>query len=804
MSTRTIVCTAAIVAAIATPGAQRATTRGASAPSADPASLVNPLIGSANGGNTFPGAVAPFGMMQWSPETTRGDHTRVPAPGGYQYDARRIRGFALTHLSGTGCRGASGDVPFMPIAGEVKESPSADATDEMYSARFAHANERAAAGSYQVRLDSDVNVELAAAERSGVARITYPAGRPASLLVRLSDSEVGSGDAHVTIDRAARRVTGSVTSGNFCGYIDAVDRRSYYTLYFAAVIDRPFTGVGVWRDDRVIAGATEASGGTTYDKDGYPAAGKGSGAYVTFDNPSGVAVNVRVGISYVSVEGAEANLRAESPEGTTVEAVQRRTHDAWNRALDRVRVGGGTSEEQTIFYTALYHALLHPNLFSDSDGRYAGFDGRVHAVSGRQHAQYANFSGWDVYRSQLQLVALLEPDVASDIAQSLFNQAEQNGGAWDRWTHNTGATHVMEGDPSPAAIAGIAAFGGTAFDANGAFRSLARAATVPTPADASDEGCPDECVGQRPSLDRWLSLHYIPAGATSWGAAGETLEDASADFSLAQLARMTGHGDESGAFLRRSGNWRHLFNPDARPDGGYVQERNADGSWPAFDPASEDGFAEGTSAQYTWMVPFDAHGLFELMGGTTRAVERLDAFFHAADGAWALTGVGGLHAELDNEPSTGAPWLYDVAGRPDKTEQTVRQALNSLWSNTPYGIPGNDDLGAMSAWYVWGAMGLFPGIPGRAELLVGSPLFPRIQIARANGIEIAVDAPAASARTPFVTALRVDGRPTSRPWLPDIFIARGGTLAFELSATEPAVPWGRDPSDAPPSFPPPQ
>lgn len=776
----------------------------------DPAALVDPLIGTANGGNTFPGAVAPFGMVAWSPENTRGDHARAAAPGGYQYDARRIRGFSLTHLSGTGCRGASGDVPFMPIAAAVTTSPSADAKDRLYAARFSHANERAGAGWYRVRLESGIDVELAATARTGAGRFTYPAGRPAVLLIRASDSEVGSSDARVRVDAAARRVTGSVTSGNFCGYLDEVDRRSYYTLYFVAVFDRPFTAAGTWEGGRVAPNSVEAAGGTTYGGDGYPAPGRGSGAWVAFDNPSGVAVNVRVGISYVGAANAEANLRAEAPDRTSLEDVRRRAHDAWRTALGRIRVAGGTGAERTIFYTALYHALLHPNLFSDASGEYRGLDGRIHAVAGRQRAQYANFSGWDVYRSQLQLVALLQPDVASDIAQSLLNQADQNGGEWDRWTHNSGATHVMEGDPSPAAIAGIVAFGGTAFDVDAAYRSLARAATQPTAADASARGCPVECPGERPALDRWLALHYIPARSNAWGGAGETLEDAAADFSLAQLARRLGRVTEADAFLRRSAYWRNLFNEKVGPEadaarvqGGFLQDRNEDGTWPALDPASDDGFAEGSSAQYTWMVPFDPRGLFDAMGGPGPAIARLDAFFHNADGSWALTGLGGLHAEMDNEPSTGAPWLYDDAGRPDRTQQTVRQALITLWSDAPYGIPGNDDLGAMSAWYVWAALGMYPGIPGRAELLLASPLFPRVDIARGNGIAIAIDAPNARAGAPFVSGLLVDGRPSSRPWLPETFAARGGTLSYELSSRA-RTAWGRDPADAPPSFPPPR
>ncbi len=768
-------------------------------PVADPSAYVNPLIGTAGGGNTFPGAVVPFGMVQWSPETTRGDHTRAAAPGGYAYDAPRIRGFSLTHLSGTGCRGASGDVPFMPLAGAVTTSPAADASDRVYAGRFGHANETALAGYYQVRLSSGVNVELTATARTGYGRFTFPTGRPATVLIRVSDSEVGSSDAEITVHPDTHTVTGSVTSGNFCGYIDPVDRRSYYTLYFVAAFDRPFTSVGAWQDGATTPDATAARGGTTYGGDGYPAAGRGSGAWVGFDTSGDPAVTVRVGISYVSLANADANLRAENPPGTAFDTVRTRAHDAWNAALGRVRVAGGTPDRLTTFYTALYHALLHPNLFSDVNGEYRGFDGATHAVRAPQRAQYANFSGWDVYRSQLQLVTLLDPAAGSDIAQSLLNQADQNGGEWDRWTHNSGATHVMEGDPSPPAVAGIYAFGGTGFDAKAAYASLARAATAPTAHDLSNEGCPVECVGQRPSLDQWLSLHYIAAASNAWGGAGETLEDATADFALSQLASRLGDDDGARTFLARAGAWRNLYNPAATPQAGYVQDRNADGSWPPFDPASSEGFAEGSSAQYTWMVPFDARGLFDLMGGNEAAGRRLDDFFHNADGSWALTRLGSLKAEMDNEPSTGAPWLYLFAGRPFRTQAAVRQAVNTLWANGPYGIPGNDDLGAMSAWYVWSAMGLYPFYPGRAELLVASPLFPRLEVRRANGTTIIVTAPDATPAAPYVQSLRVDGRETTRPWLPEVFVSDGGTLEFHLTAT-PNPTWGSQPGDAPPSF----
>jgi predicted alpha-1,2-mannosidase len=768
---------------------------------ADPAAHVDPFIGTAGGGNTFPGAVVPFGMVAWSPETTRGDPTRRPAPGGYGYDATRVRGFSLTHLSGTGCRGASGDVPFMPYTDSVISSPSADTADRRYTTRFAHANETAVPGYYQVRLASGVNVELTATARTGYARFSFPTGRPAALLIRTSDSEVGSSDARVIVDSAARTITGYVTSGNFCGYIDAVNRRSYYTLYFVAVFDRPFIRVGAWEDAKLEPGGATSRGGTTYGSDGYPARGKGSGAFVEFDSEADPTVGVRVGISYVSLANARANLQAESPAGTGFDSIRSRAYESWNRALAAIQVSGGTPDRLTTFYTALYHSLLHPNLFSDVNGEYRGFDGAVHAVVGRQEGQYANFSGWDVYRSQLQLVTLLDPKIGSDIAQSLLNQAEQNGGVWDRWTHNSGATHVMEGDPSPPAVAGIVAFGGTDFDLRAALASLLHAARVPTAHDLSDEGCPVECVGQRPSLDGWLTIHYIPTVSNAWGGAGETLEDATADFSLAQLARRLGDDSTYHEFLARSGYWRNLFNPRATSTAGYIQNRNADGSWPEFDPASSRGFAEGSSAQYTWMVPFDVGGLFEAMGGPEAASRRLDAFFHNSDGSWALTGLGGLHAEMDNEPSVGAPWLYLFAGQPHKTQAVVRQVLDGLWSAMPYGLPGNDDLGAMSSWYVWAAMGMYPGIPGRAELLLASPIFPRIVIRPAGGTTITITAPQAGADMPYVRGLSVDGRATTRPWLPEAFVAEGGRLEYELSA-EPDTKWGTAPEDAPPSFPP--
>jgi predicted alpha-1,2-mannosidase len=792
-------------------------------PAPEPAAFVHPLVGSAAGGNTFPGAVLPFGMIAWSPENTRGDATRAAAPGGYRYDAARIRGFSLTHLSGTGCRGASGDIPFMPYVGDVTSSPSLDTTNAIFASGFSHEDEHAEPGRYRVRLASGVGVDLTVTTRSGAGRFTYPEGPPAAMLVRTSDSEVGSSDAEVDVNADARTITGSVTSGNFCGYLSPAGRHSYYTLHFVAVFDQPFRAVGTWADGDLHHGVASARGGTTYGSDGYPAAGNGSGAFVTFD--PGSTVGVRVGISYVSLDNARANLAAEQPDGSSFDSIAADARARWNAMLGRIDVTGGSEAARRIFYSALYHALLHMNVFSDTNGDYAGFDGRVHRIHPPQRAQYANFSGWDVYRSQLQLVTLLDPAAGADMAQSLLNQAAQNEGVWDRWTHASGATAVMEGDPSPAAVASIAAFGGTTFDVQGAYASLRRAATQPTALDTSDTGCPIMCRGQRASLDLWLRLHYIPDKANAWGGAGETLEDATADFALAQLAVRTGDAAGEREFLARSGYWRNLFNPTPtiraperngrgrgrggpaapgalaheRPQpGGYVQDRHADGTWPPLVPSSSDGFAEGSAVQYTWTVPFDVAGLVEAMGGTARTNARLDAFFKAPDGTWTLTKAGGLHAELDNEPSLGTPFVYLFTGEPWKAQEIVRHVQETLWKDAPDGIPGNDDLGEMSSWFVWTAMGLYPGIPGRAELFVTAPLFDRVVVRRGNGKTITIDAQG-NASAPYIQSLDVNGRPAKNAWLPESFVTDGGELRFTLGP-EPARGWASESAAAPPSF----
>lgn len=759
---------------------------------------VDPLVGTANEGNTFPGAIRPFGMLSWSPTTTAGDQTSAAAANGYAYDTPRVRGFALTHVNGAGCHpGAMGDVPIFPHTGALTVSPSADAKDAIYASDFTHDQERAVPGRYTLTLANGVKTDFAATPRAGVGTFAFPAGAPAHLLFRTSNALNGSEDAETILDPRSRTVSGSVLTGAFCGRRrtgNGSNKRSYYRLHFVARFDADFTATGTWVDGALRPGGTRARGGEGYET-GALRAGRGSGGWVTF--APGTTVRMRVGLSYTSADAARANLDAEVRADDTVDTVAADAVRDWDDHLARVVVRGGNRDETTKLYTALYHALLQPNVVSDVAGTYYGADGRVHRLAPGQGAQYGNFSGWDQYRAHTQLLALLEPRVAGDYAQSLFENAKAHGGVWDRWVHLTAWTHVMNGDPSPAALAGIYAFGVRNFDVEGAFDSLLRQATVPHPDGQSSYGCPGQCAGIRPNLALYLEKKYMPHDAGHvWGGAAETLEDSVADYALADWAKRLGRADAEALLRPRASYWRNTFNANATPEGAYPQARNTDGSWVVpFEPGTDVGFAQGTAATYTWMVPHDVSGLAALMGGEEKAVERLDAFFRAPDGAWVTRGDR-LRYDATNEPGMHAPWLYNALGRPWKTQETVRAMARLAYGTGPKGLPGNDDLGTLSAWYVFAALGLYPQNPARAELLLSSPIFPEAWIARRGGARIHLVAPHASPTRIYIRGVTWDGRAWPHSWIPETLVAHGGELIFDLDDA-PDVAWATAPDARP-------
>lgn len=749
----------------------------------DLAQYVNPFVGTQPGapdqgtgggaGNDFPGADVPFGMVQWSPDTVTQQH------GGYFYQDNRIRGFSLTHLSGAGCDTYQ-DVPFMPYAGEVMDSPATDPT--RYVATFAHTDEKATPGYYGVQLVNGVKVELTATERTGSGRFSYPAGKTATLLVDTSGSINGTDDAQINIGKDS--ISGWAASGRFCGADD------HYRVYFTATFDRPFVSVGTWRGNTVTPGKVNEHGGAppkiaavrsatgprlqseSLAPQDVTVPGEGTGGFVTFDTGDGGPVNVRLGLSFVSIDGAERNLAAENGGTRSFDEIATAARKTWNGRLNEIQVAGGTDEQKRIFYSSLYHAFLQPNVFSDSDRRYIGFDGRIHIVDSG-HAMYTNFSGWDIYRSEIQLLSLLAPHEMSDIARSMIAYADQ-GGAWDRWTVANDYTGVMNGDPYPAIVATAYAFGVRDFDARHAVLSMVRGATQPTTGYV-----------ERPGLPDYLKLGYVP------GAASDTLEYTSADFAVATLAHRLGDSVTYATFINRAQNWQNLENPVT----GYLEPRHAGGSFPAnYDPASPNGYVEGNGAQYSWMVPYDVAGLVTAFGGNAVVNRRLDTLFTELN-----AGTKRPYAFLSNEPTLETPWLYDFTGAPYKTQQTVRRVLSQLYNSSPAGLQGNDDLGEMGSWYVWSAMGVYPEIPGRAELTLATPLFTQVKITPPTGKTITINAPGAAENTPYTVGLEVNGQKSTRPWLPESFVTSGGTLHFMVS-DRPDPNWGAAPADAPPSF----
>lgn len=784
---------------------------------AGPADRVNPFAGTRpgpgtfGGGHSFPGASAPFGLVQWSPDTTPADRNGI---GGYDYRDHHVKGFSLTHLSGAGCE-TYGDFPFLPTTEPLRSSPDAASgpgLDGAFQPGFSHAGERARPGFYAVRLNPvrgpGIDVALSATTRTGIARFTFGRNPHASVLIDAGGSAQPDDFASVSIDPRRREISGTASSGLFCGH------RPRYRVHFAALFDRPFDAFGTWDEGGLRKGATAAS-----DRQAPAANPPGSavaGAYATFDTRRDRAVTVRVGLSFVSVENARRNLAAESG-GAGLGAIAARAKRQWNRALGRIRVAGGPPRLLGTFYTALYHALLAPRTFSDVDGAYIGMDGRVHHARG--WVQHADFSGWDVYRTQIQLLAILFPRRASDIVRSLLADAAESG-CLPRWSLANGQTMTMVGDSADPSIASAWAFGARAFDRGAALAAMVRGATEPC------ESANGEYV-QRQGLSQYEALGYVPfdldtrtRNANSifgdphavWGSAAATLEYAIDDFAIAQFAaRALGDGPTYRAFVRRSANWRRLFNPAS----GLIEPRFANGAFPdPYDNRRGAGFVEGNSHQYTWMVPHDPAGLFRKMGGRARAAARLGRFLRKLNG-----GVGGTHTDhalLGNEPNLGVPWLGDWAGRPYLTQRVVRRALLTLYGTSPDGYPGNDDLGTLSAWYVFGALGLYPAVPGVGVLAIGSPLFERARITLPRGRWVTIVAhasrPAGSARgrrgrrvpmpaalAPYVRGLRIDGRPYGRAWLGWCGLARGARLAFEL-APRPNRRWAAGAAAAPPSF----
>ena len=728
---------------------------------------VDPMIGTANEGNIYPGATVPFGMIQWSPDTSQNF---------YYYGDKKLRGFSVTHLSGAGCP-LYGDMPILPMS--IRPGEQLD-LEHPATAAFGHAQEIAQAGYYSVVLEDGTRVELTTSDRSGMARLTFPKGQRAGLLVNGEGS--ASSDVHISfLPPVAREkdgeslsfgsdgvLTGTVTSGGFCG------SATRYTLHVAFEFKNRPVARALWQDGK-LAG------------NGAKAAGKRAAAWV--DLGDGPVQVLKVGLSYVSEEKARVNLKSELP-GWDFDAVRRAAQQRWEKALGKVKIDAANEDDRKIFYTGLYHELIGQTLFSDVDGEYMGFDDKVHHLRAGQKGQYSNVSDWDIYRNTVQIQALLFPQEASDLAQSLVNDAEQLG-SYPRWIAANDGTYVMGGDSPAPIVASIYAFGATKFDAKSALKFAVKAATTP--------GLGQHGRVERDNLEDYLKLGYIPASNPI--SASETLEFTSDDFAIAQLAGALGDEASRDLMLKHAGNWRNLLDPETR----WIRPRLADGSWlPGFDAekslpkrpgasvtTDQNGFEEGNTYQYTFMLPFDYAGLFKAIGDDAVVEKRLDHFFEK------LVCWGEPCFNMANEPDFVTPYAYTFLGKPWKTAAVMARIEKETFNTTPGGIPGNDDLGATSGVYLWNALGMYPAIPGLGGVVLGTPRYEKASVQMGNGRTLTITRHGAGN---YVQSVMLNGKPYASSWVKVGALLDGDArLDFTMSET-PGSTWGTAVGDRPPSM----
>ncbi len=723
---------------------------------------VRPLSGTDNNGDEFPGAVVPFGMVQWSPDTTPAES------GGYIYSATQIAGFGLDHLSGAGCD-YGGDFAFTPILGTPTNSPYANGGSgkNAFAAAFSHANEMAAPGYYSVRFNNGIRTELTATVRTGFGRFLFPSGNTAGMIINAASSAAGTQDASIQINPNTQEVCGWTIQNPFCG---AVQNN---ILYFDVVFDHPFSTYGTWN------GAMLTSGGTN-------SMGSRAGIYLNFGFLDTGVVLARTALSYVSIANARANLAAESPVSSfTISGFDDAVNAAsniWNFYLNKIQVDGGTAADTATFYTMMYHALQAPSIVSDVNGQYIGFDGQVHSAPGFNKYEY--FSGWDIYRNECQFIAMMDPARAGDMAQSLVLDAQQSG-TMPRWSVADGDSGVMMGDPATPIIAGIYAFGGTNFDTASALAAMVNAAVNPQVVARNG-------IHERDAERDYLNLGYVPAAQSGgYGPVSMTLEYCSADFALARFAKELGDTSNYALAMDRAQNWRNLFNSNT----GYIQLRNSDAAWSPGFPTFGGAYVEGTADQYLWMVPFNLSSLIGAMGGTQATSARLDKLFTQLNGGFSSTyAFMGKRASNVPEPLDHTNYL----GEPWKASDVVHQIMTQLYSTAPGGLPGNDDLGQMASWYVLAALGMHPEMPGDDVLVLNGPLFPQAVVHLAKG-DVTITAENAGDNAPYIQSLTVNGQPSTASWIRFSQIANGGTLAFTLG-TNPNTNWGSNIADLPPSY----
>lgn len=739
---------------------------------------VDPFIGTGGEGHTFPGATVPYGMVQLSPDTQiKSRKEGYGWAAGYRYDDHTIAGFSHTHFSGTG-HSDLGDVLVMPTTGEVKlERGDVSRPGSGYTSRFRHETETAQPGYYAVTLDDPgVRAELTASARVGLHRYAFPAGKPAHVVVDLRTSMYDY-PGKVLWSRLRVRDDGTVT-----GFRETRGWAPGRQLYFAMRFSQPIGGRQLHDTEQDVVYKGFPPPGEKDPRQRAQIEGRQLVAAFDFDQTAGKPLLVKVSISPVSEENAIANLDAEVP-GWDFDGVRAAAKRQWSEALGAVDAQGD-AEQRKRFYTALYHTMLGPTLFMDSDGLYRGPDNAVHQAKG--WTNYSTFSLWDTYRALHPLMTLVRPQQqTSDVVNSLLAARRESAyGVLPVWAFHGLETWCMIGYHAVPVIADAYMKGIRGYDAGEALQAMVASANY----------------GPYDGIAQYRELGYVPIDEEG-EAASKTLEYAFDDWTISQVARAMGKNDVAAEFDQRAANWKHAFDPST----GFMRARKRDGSFrEPFDPTASGygtDYTEGNAWQYSWYVPQDVAGLAAAHGGADQLLDKLDAVFDAKvdpkvfEHMEDITGLIGWYAH-GNEPSHHVAYLYAHAGQPWRTQARLKQIMDTQYAARPDGLAGNDDLGQMSAWYVFTALGFYPVAPGSNQYVIGRPFLPRATLNLPNGKRFVIVAEGLDDTHDYIGSATLNGKPLDRAYLTHQEIMTGGELRFTMQA-EPNKAWATDPAQRP-------
>ncbi|WP_019834308.1 GH92 family glycosyl hydrolase [Sphingomonas sp. PR090111-T3T-6A] len=737
---------------------------------------VDPMIGTGGEGHTFPGAVAPFGMVQLSPDTDTTCEIRAcyGHAAGYRYSDPTIQGFSHTHFSGAG-HSDLGDFLVMPVSGDTVALEPGDATKpgSGYRSRFDHATEVAQPGYYAVTLAGPgVRAEMTAGTRVGVHRYTFPKGKAAHLVLDLRTS-LYNYPGKVLWSSVRLRPDGTITGARETrGW--APDRKLYFAIRFSAPLK-----------DHAFLNTEE-----NIPYKGFQGPGRGSDALAEKLGKALVArldfgqldqpLEVKVGISSVDEAGAIANLESEPGD---FDAIRAKTKAAWEQALNAVDLDAPAPMKKSL-YTALYHSLIAPSVAGDADGRWRGPDNQVHQADG--FTFHSSFSLWDTFRAEHPLLTIIEPkQTNTDFIRSLIeSQKVSPDGILPVWQFQGRETWCMIGYHAVPVIADAYLKGIDGFDVGDALKAMTASATYAPYGGLGD----------------YMKLGYVPIDKEP-EAASKTVEYAFDDWTIAQMARKAGRADIAATFDKRAQNWRNGF--DAKT--GWVRARLSNGKFrEPFDPVSikyGSDYTEGNAWQYSWFMPQDEGGMIRLLGGDAKTVAKLDAMFAYDNSKLDYSGsedIAGLIGQYihGNEPSHHVAYLYSYAGAPWRTQERLKQIVDSQYKPTEDGLAGNDDLGQMSAWLVFTGLGFYPVTPGSLEYVIGRPFVDHATLNLPNGKQFSIVTEGLGDAHPYIGKVLLNGQPLAKGFITHAQIEAGGELRFVMSAT-PNKTWATKKADRP-------